>query len=98
MRLKGVCQVPPVLPGSTTGKGGGFIQMFPTLVISEDLDIHKGPGPEFEIVGIVRAKSTGVLIDKNVDGWCKFDNLPADADSGFAGGVGWVWLGDKCKP
>jgi len=29
IRLKGICQVPPLLPGTSTGTGGGFIQMFP---------------------------------------------------------------------
>ena len=30
IRLQGGCQPPPLLPGTTTGTGGGFIQMFPT--------------------------------------------------------------------
>ena len=30
MRIKGKCQVPPVISGTSTGTGGGFIQMFPT--------------------------------------------------------------------
>ena len=30
IRLQGNCQAPPVLPGSTTGSGGGFIQMIPS--------------------------------------------------------------------
>ena len=35
IRLKGQCQVPPLLPGTSTGKGGGFIQMFPTCPAGE---------------------------------------------------------------
>ena len=30
IRYQGKCQIPPVLGGSNTGKGGGFIQMIPT--------------------------------------------------------------------
>ena len=67
-----------VLPGSTTGKGGGFIQMFPTLAIREDLDIHAEPGPDTKVIGIARGNTAAALIDKNADGWCKFASLPAD--------------------
>jgi hypothetical protein len=28
--LKGICQAPPLLPGTTTGAGGGFIKLIPT--------------------------------------------------------------------
>ena len=88
-----------VLPGSTTGKGGGFIQMFPTLAIREDLDIHAGPGGDTKVIGIARGNTAAALIDKNADGWCKFASLPADpGPPQFAGGDGWVWLGDVCKP
>ena len=88
-----------VLPGSTTGKGGGFIQMFPTLAIREDLDIHAEPGPDTKVIGIARGNTAAVLIDKNADGWCKFASLPADpGPPKFAGGDGWVWLGDVRKP
>ena len=35
--LKGICQAPPLLPGTSTGKGGGFIQMIPGMSSRPDL-------------------------------------------------------------
>jgi hypothetical protein len=92
------------LPGSTTGSGGGFIQMIPTPAGSikttpADVDIYNNPGGSGEPIGTLRSGKGGKLLEKNPDGWCKLDGLPADpGPPNFAGGPGWVWLGDTCKP
>ncbi len=39
--FEGRCQVPKVLPGTNTGDGGGFIQMFPTCAEGKELDETK---------------------------------------------------------
>ncbi len=92
------------LPGSTTGPGGGFIQMFPATsapieTTSKDVDIYKDAGGSGKPIGVLRSGKGGKLLQKAADGWCKLDGLPADpGPPNFAGGPGWVWLGDICKP
>jgi hypothetical protein len=65
----------------------------PRTLTSRDTDIYDNPGGE--VIGILRAGRGGGILESNSDGWCKLMSLPPDPDSGFAGGTGWVWLGEK---
>lgn len=66
-RLDDTCQVPKVLPGSTTGTGGGFIQMFPEatgldkkpLKVTNGADGSAENGQGFRSGGVKQA--TGVV-------------------------------------
>jgi PAN domain len=76
----------------STPKGPEPLRLFaPT----EGTDIYDAPGGEGNVIGVFRAGNGAPLLDVAPDGWCKLD-LPADQDSNFAGGPGWVWL-ETCR-
>jgi hypothetical protein len=61
----------------------------------DDADVHSGPGPQFEVIGIIRAtkgfRRVAQVVDHNPDGWSQLKGgwLTLD-DPPVTGDLGWV--------